>query len=61
MKKIRILKSSGIVLSKGREMRDILIQAVSQIPAVSKIHFNLFDGFAHRRDAKHVLEDHDFH
>ena len=56
---VRILETAGVVLSKGRKMRDWVHHVQTKGPAVSNIDLDLADGLAHALDPKKVLYERD--
>jgi hypothetical protein len=52
---VGIFEAAFVVFSEGREMRNGVVEAQPQKPAVGNVHFDLFDGLPHAFDAEHVL------
>ena len=59
-KKISILKASGIILSKRREMGNLVHYFQTEEPSVCDIDFDFFYCLAHASDAVQILDEWNF-
>ena len=59
-KKISILKASGIILSKRREMGNLVHHFQTEEPSVCDIDFDFFYCLAHTSDAVQILDEWNF-
>jgi len=59
-KKISILKASGIILSKRREMGNLVHHFQTEEPSVCDIDFDFFYCLAHASDAVQILDEWNF-
>lgn len=55
-KKVAFLKTSHVILAKGRKVGNLLLQPISQKPAVSDLYLYLFYSLPHGTDTKECLQ-----
>lgn len=60
LKEVGVLKASTVVLPKGGEMRDFIVEIKSQEPTIGQVDFDFFDGLTHAPNAVKVLDKDEF-
>ena len=55
LKEVGVLKTPTVVLPKGGEVGDFIVEVESQEPTVGQVDFDFFDGLAHAANAIEVL------
>lgn len=60
LKEVGVLKTPTVVLPKGGEVGDFIVEVKSQEPTIGQVDFDFFNGLAHAPNAIKVLDKDEF-